>query len=459
MAEELTELELARRLGEPADRVREWQSLGLIGPESGQAYRPEDVQRGRLVQLMLRRGVDIATIVRAEREENLLSRRMEQIYPGGVGRTHSVSEAADLLGLQPELLRRLVDITGLDDENDLLFEADLQALQRLKLVLDGGVPAEAVLQLARVYADALGRVADAETRLFHFYVHDRLKSLGLSGRELADTVQASTAQLTPLIQPLLLYFHRKGWDKAIREDAVFHAREYAGFGEKTAVPGQIRVAIAFVDLCGFTSLADAMGDEPASRVLERFSQIVRDDVGRTDGRVVKQIGDAFMLVFPEAHSAVACALEIERRTAAEPQFPGVRSGIHCGPVLYREGDYLGTNVNIAARVAAEAGRHQLLVTAAARNEVVALPDAEFVPHGKRRLRGLAEDLELFAVVTPSRSEPRRRLIDPVCGMELDADDAAATLSFFGQEQIFCSQECLQRFVAAPDRYLTTDPRA
>ena len=55
-------------------------------------------------------------------------------------------------------------------------------------------------------------------------------------------------------------------------------------------------------------------------------------------------------------SAVACALEIDRRSTTEPQFTAVRGGVHFGPVLYREGGYVGSNVNIASRVAGEARR-------------------------------------------------------------------------------------------------------
>ena len=65
----------------------------------------------------------------------------------------------------------------------------------------------------------------------------------------------------------------------------------------------------------------------------------------------------------------------------------------------REGDYLGTTVNVAARLVEEAERHQLLTTAAARNQIGMIQDAEFVPLGKRHLRGLVEDLELFALVS------------------------------------------------------------
>jgi class 3 adenylate cyclase len=169
---------------------------------------------------------------------------------------------------------------------------------------------------------------------------------------------------------------------------------------------------------------------------------------------VKQIGDAFMLVFQEPRSAILCALEIERRSAEEAQFPALRTGIHCGQVLYREGDYLGTGVNIAARLAAEAGRHQILLTAATRQEAGSLPDVRFVALGKRRLRGLTEDVEVFEVMPPAEAGTAPRLIDPVCGMELATGEVAARLAFGAEERAFCSQRCLQLFVAAPERYGT-----
>jgi len=83
-----------------------------------------------------------------------------------------------------------------------------------------------------------------------------------------------------------------------------HVQERAGLREGAEVPGQLQTAIVFVDLAGFTSLADAMGDHMAAQLLERLSHIVRDAVGRWEGHVVKQIGDAFMLV--------ALALEASR---------------------------------------------------------------------------------------------------------------------------------------------------
>ena len=103
-----------------------------------------------------------------------------------------------------------------------------------------------------------------------------------------------------------------------------HMAEEAGLTHASEVPGELTRAIMFVDLASFTPLTEAMGDIQAAHVLERFSTIVREATDAWYGRLVKQIGDAFMLVFPDARSAVACALEVEMQAAREPQFPAVR---------------------------------------------------------------------------------------------------------------------------------------
>jgi YHS domain-containing protein len=45
-----------------------------------------------------------------------------------------------------------------------------------------------------------------------------------------------------------------------------------------------------------------------------------------------------------------------------------------------------------------------------------------------------------------------KLVDPVCRMELTRSEVDARLTLDGIEHVFCSTNCLQQFVAAPDRY-------
>jgi adenylate cyclase len=231
-----------------------------------------------------------------------------------------------------------------------------------------------------------------------------------------------------------------------------HLEEQAGLAEPPETPGQIRRAVMFVDLASFTPLAEAMGDVRAAQVLDRFSVMVRRAVQRCHGRIVKQIGDGFMIVFPECFSAVSCGLEIEERSSQEPQFPAVRIGLHWGPLLYREGDYVGSNVNIAARLADEAHRHQVLVSDEVRRRAKEYPDVEFVRIGRRKLKGLAAEVEVFEAkpVNPAELD---RVIDPVCGMELSPREVASRLSVEGREHSFCSDACLKQFVKAPGKYV------
>ena len=157
-----------------------------------------------------------------------------------------------------------------------------------------------------------------------------------------------------------------------------------------------------------------------------------------------------MLVFPTPSSAVTCGLAIEGHVSGEPRFPAVRIGIHAGSLLYREGDYIGANVNLAARVAAAAARHELLVTEAVREQADGLAGVEFSSIGLRSMKGVSEEVELFQVRPVS--DRRLRPVDPVCGMELDVDTIEATLTWHAEELSFCSANCLERFARNPVRY-------
>ena len=104
--------------------------------------------------------------------------------------------------------------------------------------------------------------------------------------------QTAADQLNPLIEPIILYFHRRGLQRAVRENAVMTLAEQQGLVRKAESPAEIQMAVVFIDLSSFTPLAEAMGDVAAAGVLERFSRIVRSATAAWTGRVVKQIGRA-----------------------------------------------------------------------------------------------------------------------------------------------------------------------
>ena len=444
--------QLAAITGEPTERLLDWRSRGLIGSSDGDGFTHNDRERARLVQLCLRRGISLDKIAEADRSQGIIDRYVQMMFPEAPGRTYSFAEAVEISGLDLDLARDMWANSGLlAEQGDTLREEDVEAFRAFKTYHEAGFPDAALGEGTRVFADSLARVAEMESKLFHFYVHERLKAQGVTGKELVDATERAGELARPLLEPTILWFHSKAWEKAVREDLVMHLAQEAGLLEAGRQPGEMHAAVMFIDLASFTPLTEAMGDLQAARVLDRFSVIVREATRAWDGRLVKQIGDAFMLVFPEPRSAVACALEIVRQTAGEPQFPAARAGIHWGTVLYRDGDYVGSNVNIASRLAAEADRHQILVTSEVRQEARDLPGVGFVRLAKRKLKGLSGSFELFTAQAVGEPEAGR-VVDPVCGTEMGQAEVAARLSLEGTERAFCSEACLRKFVVAPEKY-------
>jgi adenylate cyclase len=182
--------------------------------------------------------------------------------------------------------------------------------------------------------------------------------------------------------------------------------------------------------------------------------MVRASTATRGGRIVKQIGDAFMITFTKPADGVRLGLDIMARVAAESQFPAVHIGAHHGAVLYRDGDYVGAGVNLAARVASASGAGQFLITETVHDGVNDLPAAVFSALPARRLKGVPQPVQVIDVRT--RNTPEDDLDrDPVCRMRLRPSDVMAVQHWKGRSYAFCSPECAQTFAAAPDRYIGT----
>lgn len=442
----ITGLEFSERTGVPLEALAEWEALGLVPRDEAGAFGEEAAERVRLLRYLTDCGVEAAAVARVSQAEGDLLARWAHWFgpPRPVGRT--LDEAADEVGIDGDLMERLWVAAGLGDQIEV-FDDDVQMLRTLAAALEVGVSEDMLVQLVRVSADALGRVADTEVRLFHFHVHERLRGEGLAGEELEDQVHAIGEALIDAVEPTVLYWHRKGWQRALRDDMLLHVTE--DLEPDADGLARVPVAVLFADLASFTPLTEAMGDEVAAGIVDRFSQLVRRAAADHHGRVLKQIGDEFMVVFPSADAAVACGLALVRSVSDQTEFPGLRIGTHVGPALYREGDYLGSSVNIAARVTAEAERGQFLATRAVRDAADA-PDARWHPLSDSSLEGVSDPIQLFEI--RSSQEVIERPTDPVCGMHIDPTDAEAIARWSGDEFHFCSRSCFQRFAEAPNRY-------
>lgn len=395
--------DLSRRIGEPPERLAWWMEQGLLDdiPERHDSTPTAgEIERVRLLQGLLLQGLPEPDAIQAVRDHGRTVDRYVDRWLDTRERTHSVDEAARRHGVDAKLAAELLASAGLAS-NDRLTDADLDAINRLQVALDAGLTPDAMTQLLRVYGDAVQRIAEAEIRLFQVHVYERLRASGLDDDELNDRSQSAGGTLRSLVEPTLLYFHRRAWAAAMRENLAMHVASEVG---RPAIDdaGRMPSAVVFIDLCGFTSLTATMGDAVAAEVIDRFAGIVRRAVQNSPGHVVKQIGDEFMLIFPDAAAAVRCALDVERGVTGQARFPSCRAGVHWGSILYRDGDYVGTNVNLAHRLAAEAEPHQILVTGTVVHEAgQAGSDLSFTSLGPRQLRGIPDTVPVYTATPES----------------------------------------------------------
>jgi adenylate cyclase len=199
---------------------------------------------------------------------------------------------------------------------------------------------------------------------------------------------------------------------------------------------------AFVDLAGFSALTETHGDDAAADLVGHFEGMVRASLGFGD-ELVGMIGDAAFLAFPGPTAALGLLRRLWNRANAESDFPTLRAGVHHGEAASRDGNYFGTAVNVAARVAGEARGGQIVGSATV---IEAARAAEFRVQslGVVRLKNLRQSLELFSLESEPGSSPE--VVDPVCRMRVIPERAEAHLELAGNEYWFCSRACLQLFL-------------
>jgi adenylate cyclase len=148
----------------------------------------------------------------------------------------------------------------------------------------------------------------------------------------------------------------------------------------------------FADLCGYTEYTLRHGDDLSAELAVGFHELVRSLADAGSCEFVKAIGDAVMVRATHAQDAIRLASRILTHTEARG-YPAVRLGIDTGPAVTRAGDWYGTTVNTAARLAEAAEPGELLLTVRARDAA----QVDTVHRGSRALKGLPVQ-ELHAAI-------------------------------------------------------------
>jgi len=198
------------------------------------------------------------------------------------------------------------------------------------------------------------------------------------------------------------------------------------------------VTIMFSDIEGSTSMNERLGDQRWMELLRAHNALISEQITAHDGEVVKTIGDAFMVSFQQPLKALRCAIAIQRAftealtpafgrpspTSGEgsrdvgvgaglaPPAPNdqaspptsrlsppirVRIGIHTGTPVAEGGDYYGTDVTLAFRIADSAHGGEIVVSARVRELVEGATDVEFGEPRELELKGLSGKQKVYTV--------------------------------------------------------------
>ncbi|MCX6470393.1 MAG: adenylate/guanylate cyclase domain-containing protein [Corynebacteriales bacterium] len=166
----------------------------------------------------------------------------------------------------------------------------------------------------------------------------------------------------------------------------------------TEAPSEF-VTILFTDLVGFSTWALAAGDDRVLTLLRQVNAATEEVVTRRNGRVVKSLGDGTMAVFVDGADAIEAAHEACVAVSAitvDGYRPALRAGLHTGKPRREGDDYLGVDVNIAARVADAAAGGEVLATSSTLDATRA--DKYIMRRRRFRAKGAPRDLIVYAVV-------------------------------------------------------------
>jgi adenylate cyclase len=209
----------------------------------------------------------------------------------------------------------------------------------------------------------------------------------------------------------------------------------------------------FADLAGFTALTEAHGDAEATEIAADFAARVREMLPDYDAEEVKTIGDEVMIRVADPAQAVRLGMRIVDELAFHGS-PPVRVGMHSGSAIRRDGDWFGSTVNLASRVADAAKPGQVLLTGETRRQAGQGAGFEIEARGAKYFKHLPDRVPVYIAIGTG-SGGRSLEIDPVCRMAVDPSRASSTRKRRGIPYAFCSEECRRKFDASPNRYTAT----
>jgi adenylate cyclase len=392
--------ELAELVPCSVEQVRRLRDLGILEADDG-AFASSDAHVVRLMAAFEEAGVSLDDVARGVAAQEL-SFPLSLFLPEPVPRSATYEALAAELGRPAELLRRLTSEVGLPPAaDDRLRAEDAEMLSLMVTKLDLADEDE-LSRFARLYGATVQRMVRAGLQFFDRAVRQRVAAFDLSSPEKDGLVYQKAAGFTELVSSIVPWLQRRHREHAVLEYLVEVTE--GSMEERGIMPRQPKQppAIAFLDLTGYTALADERGDEAAAEAAADLAAVVRDAAQAHGGSPVKWLGDGVMFHFADPGRAILSGIDLVAQTEEAIALPA-RIGINAGAVIAQEGDYFGRTVNIAARIADYARPHEVLVSDDARRSA-GIDGVEFELVGDVPLKGVSRPVRLHKAMPSGRVE-------------------------------------------------------
>jgi adenylate cyclase len=319
--------------------VSEWKKAGMLDGLS----QPERRARLQLLEELTRQGA-IFDELRGAAAENRLALLPAELALGGRGE-YTLGEVAERAGVDEGLLRAYVSALGLAmprEDLPLAGEEDLEAARVLARVLEAGLPAEGLLEAARISGQWLPALAQTMVRM----VGEAFLRPGDTELDVARRYRAVAEELRPLLGGMLEHHLTQHLRQAIRSEVLSHTQVASGATAPTEP-----VAVAFADLSGFTRMGARIPPDELGRIASRLVTLTTESLV-PPVRAVKYLGDAAMLVSPDPAALLDTLLRLTAAVDVEgDELPPLHAGAAFGPAVSRAGDWFGHTVNLASRIA------------------------------------------------------------------------------------------------------------
>jgi adenylate cyclase len=396
--EGLTAVELAERAGVSVGELEPMVAVGILVPRHGeQPFLPSDVQKVRLASACEKAGLPIDGIGQAIEQGRVSFAFLEAApfrrWAERSDRTYrEVCEEADV---PFDFLSGVLEAFGYArmGPDDRIRQDELEVLPLVRQAVASGIIDQASMaRVGRAHSQGLWKAAMAENETYHARFEMPALEAGLGQPQALERAARMAESWNPLVDRALMAGYRRQQELVWTEHLVEHIESALEEAGVLTGPGRMP-AMVFLDLVGYTRLTEERGDEVAAELAGTLGDLVERSSRVHGGAPVKWLGDGVMLHFWNPASAVAWALEMVREVP-QTGLPPAHVGVAAGPVVAHGGDYFGRTVNVAARIAGQAGAGQVLVSESVARGT-APPGVTFTELGEVDLKGFARPVKIF----------------------------------------------------------------